>query len=292
VLNITRPGTSSAYITYKAENPGGAVIDGRNNSTKFGILVMQSAAYIKIEGFEIKGFSYFGIEGYGSHDVIIKNNHIHDIGRYTVSNCSDAYGRAGVYTTTLTSNYTFEGNTIGDTGRLLNSCEENVIGHDHGLYLQGKYMTIKNNTFYSNTGGYAIKVDGYYGAEVGAAEKSHVISGNIFQPLVTTHKLGGGFITFWNNKTYSATYGYMKPPKNVLVENNTFYKPDGIQYKSAIIIKDSNYSNFKGTVLKNNKTSSKYLYCEYLGSVVTKNVTAPNNTVNAYDSIFTLAKRG
>jgi len=83
----------------------------------------------------------------------------------------------------------------------------------------------------------------------------------------------------------------MKPPKNVLIENNSFYKPDGPGSKSAIVISNNSNSNFKGTVLRNNKTSSKYLYCEYLGSAVTANVTASNNRVNAYDSLFTIVER-
>jgi len=44
-------------------------------------------------------------------------------------------------------------------------------------------------------------------------------------------------------------------------------------------------------VLRNNKTSSKYLYCEYLGSAITGNVSAINNRTNAYDSLFTYAER-
>jgi len=298
LLNITRPGTSNAYITFKAENPGGVVFDGRNNATAYGIVLMETAAYIRIEGFEIRNFSKGGIlgsgssaKGVGSHDVTIAKNRIHHIGRSTVSDCNDSYGRSGVYTHQLTSKYLFQGNTIHDIGRLPDSCQEHAYKHDHGMYLQGKYQEANNNMFYNHGAGWAIKVDGYWGTEVGATENSHVIANNIFQPVVRTDPNGGGNIRFFNNGTYHSTYGNMKPPKNVLIENNSFYKPDGIGTKSAVVISNNTSSNFKGTVLRNNKTSSKYLYCEYLGSAITKNVTAINNSTNAYDSLFTYAEK-
>jgi len=291
VLNIKRPGTSSAYITFKAENTGGAILDGRSNATDYGIVVMNTAPYIKIEGFQVRGFRGFGIEVYGAHDVVIKNNHIYNIGRVTIASCSTLYGMAGVFTTPTSYKLTIEGNTIHDIGRLSNSCQEHAYKHDHGLYLQGKYMTVRQNSFYNHKAGWAIKVDGYWGTTVGAGENSHVIAENIFQPDVRSDKDGGGNIRFFNNATYSSTYGKMKPPQNVLIENNSFYKPDGPGCKSAIVISNNSNSNFKGTVLRNNKTSSKYLYSEYLGSAITSNVTASNNRVNAYDSLFTYAER-
>jgi len=291
VLNITRAGTSSAYITFKAENIGGAIIDGRSNATNYGIVVMPTAAYIKIEGFELRGFRGFGIEAYQSHDVVIRNNHIYNIGRVTIADCNALYGSAGVFTSPTSYKISIEGNSIHDIGRLPDSCQEHAYRHDHGLYLQGKYMTVRQNAFYNHKAGWAIKVDGYWGTEVGASENSHVIAENIFQPDVRSDKDGGGNIRFFNNATYSSTYGNMKPPKNVLIENNSFYRPDGLGYKSAIIISNNANSNFKGTVLRNNKTSSKYLYCEYLGSAITSNVTVLNNKVNAYDSLFTSAER-
>jgi len=291
VVNIKRAGTSSAYITFKAENTGGAIIDGRSNATNYGIVVMNTAPYIRIEGFQIRGFRSMGVEVYNSHDVIIKNNHIYNIGRVTISSCSYLYGMSGIFTTPTSYKITIEGNTVHDIGRLPNSCQEHAYKHDHGLYLQGKYMTVRQNEFYNHKAGWAIKVDGYWGTTVGASERSHVIADNIFQPDVRSDKNGGGNIRFYNNATYSATYGNMKPPKNVLIENNSFYKPDGLGCKSAIVISDNSNSNFKGTVLRNNKTSSKYLYCEYLGSAITSKVTALNNIVNAYDSLFTYAER-
>jgi len=298
VLNIKRQGTPNSYITFKSENPEGAVLDGRNNATNYGIVLTDNAAYIRIQGFEIRNFGSCGIYGWGnsqtgvgSHDVIITENRIHHIGRTIVSDCNDSYGRSGFGGHPLIHHYTFEGNTVHDVGRLPNTCSDHNYRHDHGLYLQGKYITVRNNTFYNHKAGWAIKVDGYWGTEVGASENSHVIADNIFRPDVRSDSDGGGNVRFYNNRTYNEKYGYMKSPKNVLIENNSFYKPDGIGYKSAIIISNNINSNFNGTILKNNKTSSKYLYCEYLGLVVTKNVTDLNNKVNAYDSLFTSIER-
>jgi hypothetical protein len=292
VLNITRAGNSSAYITFKSEKQYGAVIDcGAAGSC--GIVLMHTAAYIKIEGFEIRHCPAVGIYGWGksatgmaSHDIVIANNIIHHNGNVTVTNPSDGYGRSGFNGQPLIHHYTFEGNTIHDNGRKPDSAQEHAYKHDHGLYLQGKYMTVRGNLFYNHTAGWAIKVDGYFGTEIGNDENSHVIVGNTFRPAVRSDRNGGGYIRFYNNRSYDKKYGYMKPPKNVLIENNSFYRPTGPATDSAIVIDDNECCNFKGTVLRSNITTSNHLYSENLGANITANATAVNNILNAADSLF------
>jgi len=292
-LNITRAGSSSAYITFKSENPNGATIDCGGTAGSVGIVLWDTAAYIKIEGFEIRNCTSVGIYGWGnsvtgveSHDIVIANNIIHHNGNVTVTDPADWYGRSGFAGQPLIHHYTFEGNTIYDNGRRSDSAQEHAYRHDHGLYLQGKYMTVRNNIFYNHTAGWAIKVDGYWGDEVGNSENSHVIVGNMFRSAVRSDPNGGGYIRFYNNRSYNEKYGYMKPPKNVLIENNSFYKPTGPATDSAIVITDGECCNYKGTVVKNNITTSSHLYSENLGTNIRANVTAVDNSLNAADLLF------
>ncbi len=70
----------------------------------------------------------------------------------------------------------------------------------------------------------------------------------------------------------------MLNPK-VLIENNLFYKPGGILTDTAIRISRNEHSNFKGTTVIGNATTSKYLYSENLGSEITNNVSSTNNSL-------------
>lgn len=293
VLDIKQPGLSGAYITFKSENPQGAIIDGKGNTTSYGIILWETAAYIRIEGFDIRYTKTSGIYGWGSsatgvgsHDIIISNNIIHNIGNVTVTDPADAYGRAGFTGQPLIHHYTFEGNTIHNIGRLSDSAQEHAYRHDHGLYLQGKNMTVRRNVFYNHTAGWAIKVDGYWGDEVGTSENSHVISENVFRPAVRNDINGGGYIRFYNNRSNNVKYGDMKPPKNILIESNSFYKPTGPGTDSAVVIDNDGCCNFIGTVLRSNITTSSHLYSENIAGI-TANVTAVGNILNAADSLFT-----
>lgn len=293
VLKIDRAGSSSSYITFKSENPQGAIIDGRSCVTPYCILLWSTAAYIKIEGFDIRYAESAGIYGWGnsltgegSHDIFITNNNIHHNGKITVTESMSQVGKSGFNSQPLIHHYTFEGNTIHDNGRLSDSFQEHAYRHDHGLYLQGKYITVKNNIFYNHTAGWAIKVDGYWGTEVGNSENSHVIVGNTFKPEIRSDPNGGGYIRFYNNESTHLTYGTMKPPKNILIDSNSFYKPAGPSTDSAIVIDNAPNSNFSGTLLKSNITTSSHLYSEDIGASIRANVTAIDNTLNAADSMF------
>lgn len=285
VLTIYKSGNENEYITLKSEEPRGARFDGKNYETLYGILLMDTAAYIIIDGFDISYFKTKGIygtgntkKGIGSHDIIIKNNEIHHIGQLEIADCADAYGRAGFGGHPLIYNYHFESNTVHDIGRLATSCQEHAFRHDHGLYLQGKNIVVRKNLFYNHLAGWAIKVDGYWG-ELVAGENSHTIADNTFRPNVRIDENGGGYIRFYNNKSYSDEFGYMKPPV-VLIEGNQFFEPVGPGTDSAVVISDYEQSNFEGTVIKNNVTTSSHLYSENISDNIVKNVISSGNILN------------
>src|SRR5437899_8681113 len=63
ILEITRSGTAAHPIVFRAERPQGALIEGRNNNSEIGIEIRGS--YVRVEGFDVRGTSHYGIEAYG-----------------------------------------------------------------------------------------------------------------------------------------------------------------------------------------------------------------------------------
>ena len=62
LATLSKSGTSTAYITFKARNKGGAILDGQNNSAIAAFYI--NGSYINISGFEIRDFSSSAIDVY------------------------------------------------------------------------------------------------------------------------------------------------------------------------------------------------------------------------------------
>ena len=157
ILEIVRSGTGSAPITFRAEHRWGAVLDGRHGTSAIGIEVR--GRYVRVEGFEVRGTSRYGIEAYGGANVTVAGNHVHDIGRICTSSPGGIVG-INAYVPDLT----IEGNVVHDIGRLANGEEGCVTtnsywqNHDHGIYQgQGDNLLVRNNVFYGMTRGWAIQ---------------------------------------------------------------------------------------------------------------------------------------
>lgn len=221
------------YITLRAENKHGAIIDGSNQSpvnTARGFRVNTTAAHhVVIDGFEIRNFdsSGFGIK-VDTHDITIKNCWIHDLGGRAWDsgiNPTAGYG-VGIGLGPSTYNFTIDKNLIHDTGRNTTGCPESTADcwkHDHGIYARGKYHTITNNVFHSNRAGKAITVRGADDSK--ATTASHIIVNNTFGPGDGTGTYVNGFIGFSQNSGDDYCYN------DVIVENNVFYDcpgPDGL----------------------------------------------------------------
>jgi hypothetical protein len=174
VVCLSRGGTSSAWVTFRARNPLAARIDGQANTSTHGFYFLSDANYIRIEGFDVfgmgnptKGSAGFLIYS-GGHDVVIAHNAIHDIGRL----CTDhIYGMSGVYI--QNARVTVEGNRIYDIGRFAageSGCSPtttNYQNHDHGLYINGgndgdapgaRDIRVSNNRFSNLQRGWPIQV--------------------------------------------------------------------------------------------------------------------------------------
>jgi Right handed beta helix region len=213
VLTVGRSGTAGNWIVFRAAHPWGAVVDGRNNRSAYGIRIRGN--YIRVEGFDVRGLSNSGIDAFAgnelvavTHDVAIVGNQIHDIGRI----CDDGSGgRGGI--AAYVSNLVIEQNVIHDIGRLgpgeqgCNPTTTNWQNHDHGIYhAVGDSVVIRNNLFYRNQRGWSYHR--YSGA--GATARGVYILNNTF---VSPNPNRDGQIVI-----AGATAG-------LVIANNIFYQP-------------------------------------------------------------------
>ena len=158
LITMSRGGTASSWVTFMAEHTWGAVIDGLSNTTAEGWSF--GASYIRVQGFEVKGFSDDAFSNYGGGQHLdIVGNHIHDMGRYCTTT---GIGRDGIYLSS--SNVTVEQNVIHDIGRYApgeNGCSNSAYyqTNDHAIYVSGaNNVMIRNNVFYRNVRGWSIQV--------------------------------------------------------------------------------------------------------------------------------------
>ncbi len=204
VFDVSRGGTAGNPVVFRAANPWGAVLDGRNNTSEDGVSL--SANFVRIEGFEIKGSNHYGVDpSPGTHDIRIAGNHIHDVGRYCEASdkglsAIDAYS----------DNLIIEGNVIHDIGRFAageNGCQpgnDYWMNHDHGVYNgQGTNVIIRNNVFYNITRGWAIQ---RYGSSV---DQLYIVNNTFAFP----------------NPNRDGQIILAATTTNLYIQNNIFYQP-------------------------------------------------------------------
>ncbi|MEP6602256.1 MAG: Ig-like domain-containing protein, partial [Nitrospirota bacterium] len=297
VVQFNRGGTAAAWVTVKAENQYGAILDGQNYSTTFGVVFFNS--YINFDGFQIRNFKNAGLwmqgsaSGVQTHDIAITRNWVHHIARVMIADCADGDGRVGAYTTGYVYNVKWDSNLWHDIGRIPNlACDSNLSStpnyrHDHGLYLQGKYHTVINNIFYNMYAGWPIKVDGFYGALSNAADASHTIVNNTFAHPAVPREITGHIRFFANQPAETDSGNTMLRPVNVHVENNISYNPPYWSGASAaswgptfIAALYDGVMYYSGTVVRNNITTAASIIDEVSGgSEITSKVTFSGNRV-------------
>jgi uncharacterized repeat protein (TIGR01451 family) len=234
LITVTRGGTSSSPVTFRSENKWGAVVDGLNNTTAEAWVVY--ANYVRIEGFDIKGFSDDAVQNYGGGQfLVISGNHIHHIGRY----CTDTgIGRDGIFVGK--SNVTIERNLIHDIGRFgpgENGCNPTTFtyqNNDHGIYIAGDdfggahNVTIVNNIFYNVKHGWSIHV-------YPTATSNLAVLNNTFafpNPWRTGHIIFAAVVTnsrienniFYQPSTVAINFDIRTGHSNVAVRNNITYQ--------------------------------------------------------------------
>jgi Right handed beta helix region/Protein of unknown function (DUF1565) len=162
LVDISYGGSVGKPVTFIAEHPAGAKLDGRSNQTNYGWVIEPGVAYVKIQGFEMSGFGKIAVDAGGqTNNIGVIGNHIHDIGHV----CSNSdLGLVGMYFG-KSSSISITNNIIHDIGRFApgeKGCKPtnaNYQNHDHGIYLDGVHsVTINSNTFYNITRGWSIQV--------------------------------------------------------------------------------------------------------------------------------------
>jgi hypothetical protein len=191
-------GTAEHPIVFRAEHPWRAVVDGMDDTVKYGWWFGEDAHYVTIEGFEIREFSSTGVDSNaGAHHITVRNCHIHHIGNIETTT---QYGLDGIFDGHEASYHTYDGNVIHDIGRTGPPTVN--LNLDHGIYTCGKHNVIINNVFYRENAGWGVQVAGYQTVD------DLVISNNVF-----AYGSKRGHIVLW------------LPCHNILIQNNIFYRP-------------------------------------------------------------------
>jgi len=213
-VNINKAGTSSAWITLKAQHKWKAILDCQFTAHSY-INFEANSAWWKIQDFEIKNGYSMGIiaNSGGARNIIISGNHIHHIGNRVDTT---QIGIVGIYTDAGAQNFTIDGNVIHDIGRT----NTYTNSFDHGIYSHGN-LNIVNNIFYRSLNGWHIQT---------AVNFSGIIANNTFcGPNMFTGFKQGGQIMLWD-----AAAG------DIVIRNNIFYNSMGAAITSY------NFSQAKG----------------------------------------------
>ena len=213
IVSVERGGAPDAWITFRSDPEGEAVLDGRSGQSQEGWYFGGGVGYVRVEGFEIRHLEAHGFDFYGGgvHDIQIIDNHVHHIGR----NCTDtSNGRTGASLGAGAHRVTFDGNTWHDIGRYApgeHGCAPRTKyyqNHDHGIYVaDADGITIKNNVFHAFARGWAIH--------------RYSSRGYPSDGLVILHNTFVGRNTYRPGQIILAT-----PTSGVRIENNIFHEPN------------------------------------------------------------------
>ena len=261
---LTRSGTSSAYITFKARNKGRAILDGQNNLALAGFSI--GGSYINISGFEIKGMLGVGIEvRNGASYLNFSDLNIHDIGRGAFQNddgrTAFTLGTGGSIVIERCIIHTIGAYAPGEYGCTYSNDWTGYQTLDHGIYIAGtNHLTIKNNVFYDCKSGFAIQFycgTGNPSSYVDIINNTFV-NGNPYQKA--------GHIILWNSLS------------NSLIANNIF--KNHLSYAINVYQGSYNYSNV--TITKNITSGGNGII-----SVGTATGVSIINNLNSTDPLFT-----
>ena len=243
-------------VTFKAENVGGATLDGQENGTHVWSVCwyLYQASYVRLEGFKVTNCRV-GIYNVSCHDIYIYRCEVYNIGRrYMWSFCEGSGSGPFVGITGRADNYniTVDRCKFYDIGRLYQTpvCVHDYK-HDHALYLIGKNHIVKNNIIYNMYSGYAIKICNHDGPTAGP---THIITNNTFAHAKNDGPHSSGHIIIFPDQ------GPLQP-HDMIIENNIFYNPPGT---CAIGVRYS--VNLNGNIFRNNVTSADDLWVFYGGT--------------------------
>ncbi|MEX2300582.1 MAG: Ig-like domain-containing protein [Bryobacterales bacterium] len=226
IVRLDRSGTADQWITFRAENEWGAVLDGQDFTTAHGVSLSDGVGYLRFEGLQVQRTLASGFAaGNETHDIYYYRNLLHDIGRI----CSDAMGDYVGFRDKRTSvRMVYDSNVLHTIGRLHLSpgCvpfTTHYQNHDDGMSLHGHGIKIINNVFSDFRSGWAIQSSG------GASD--WLIANNTFAFPNPNRE---GQIVLWQDNT------------NFTIANNIFYQPAG----AAIVLAPC--SNKTNVIVRNN----------------------------------------
>ncbi len=263
---ITNAGTSSAWITLKAENKWGAVLDCGTTTTQLGcdtyLDFADTAAYWVIQDLVIMRGAFAGIhDNTAASHLTFTGNQIEYIGNYYTTT---QIGICGIGFGNSSTNITIEGNVIHDVGR---TGGLSILNHDHGIYASGANATITNNIFYNNSKGWDIQTS--HGAN------NWLIANNTF---AFSSLAGSGQIILWDGEVANSI-------SNITIRNNIFYNPSG---PAIVTYSDVGTSSIPGCSIDHNLTTASSIYdngmsCATSSNMLSTNPALMNVSASPYD---------
>jgi hypothetical protein len=245
IVRLQRSGTSDKWITFRAENKWGAVLDGQAN-TKYGWRT--NASYIRVEDFEVKNVDGGITTPEGSH-IYYYRNKVHDIARRQIlCSAGDALiGHTAFGGGDGTTYITWDSNLVYNIGRLPGGCPASSCtygvncdyAYDHGLYVHTSHATIINNIFYETKAGWAIQISG---------NKTPVTDWKIINnTFYGDNPQKDGQLVFWgrlsditiqNNISYGSRNYFIEPldnkkKMNINIKNNLVYSANVIKNRGG-----------------------------------------------------------
>jgi len=253
IVTLVTSGTATSQITFKAEHKGGAIFDGRNNATPYGI-EFTNIGYVTLQDFQFRNISKLAIIINTGNNIIVKGNDIHDIGRV----CSDSdLGLAGIYAAASTT-IKIEDNKLYNIGRFANGengCTATTLyyqNHDHALYIDGvNGLTFNNNIIYNCKSGWGIHL---YSSTNRTSTNISILNN-----------------TWANQNPYrNGQILICGSINNLLIENNIFYLPT-----TAGVTVSTTPFTYSNCLIKNNMT-----YGGVINSGTATGITFSNNIDN------------
>jgi parallel beta-helix repeat protein len=141
---IGSKGTASAYVTFQPYAGEKVIFDGKSLASGNNVVTVSEASYVIFGGFEVRNGPFIGLCSYGSNNVILINNTVHDNFRNGIYVGADSFGQSF--------------NNVVDSNTVYHNVIENQAHNWNGGWATGISLVrtndsrVTNNTIYENDG--------------------------------------------------------------------------------------------------------------------------------------------